>query len=119
MSVRSISRGVILTSRFAELVPEIRLELVGAVREAGQDLVSAAQANLYPGHGYDTGELHDSIHFDDDQEGGGTLYVDAPYAGYVELGTSKMAPIPFVSPALAALPDNLVEHARLRVGAIR
>lgn len=47
----------------------------------------------------DTGVLRSSI--DWVWEGGAALIVaDAPYAGYVELGTSKMAAQPFLRPAL-------------------
>lgn len=107
--------GLRLHERFAEVQAEIRTELAAAVAAAGHDVAEAAKANLYPGHGYDTGTLQASIHFEEDATDGGTLYVDAPYAGYVEFGTRRMAAIPYLTPALAEVPAILVARGKFRL----
>ncbi len=68
------------------------------------DITTAAQNKLYPGHGYDTGFLHDSF----ETLPGPTMHsriihVAAPYAGWVEFGTSRMAAIPFLLPAITQI----------------
>jgi HK97 gp10 family phage protein len=110
----AISATIRLRSRSAAAAAEIRAGLVASVHDTGEKVVQRAKANLYPGHGYDTGELQGSIHYERDQPTGGTVKVDAPYAGYVELGTVHMAPIPYLRPAMAEAKTDLVEALNIR-----
>lgn len=48
----------------------------------------------------DTGRLRANIHAERTGEGTVRVTADAPYAGYVELGTSKQSAHPFLRPAL-------------------
>jgi HK97 gp10 family phage protein len=54
-----------------------------------------------------TGRLRESIHVTPETEAGfagvaqAGVVADAPYAGFVEFGTSRMSPRPFLGPALA------------------
>ncbi|WP_326646682.1 HK97 gp10 family phage protein [Streptosporangium sp. NBC_01755] len=67
-----------------------------AVKKTGLDVVTGAQA-LVP---VDTGNLKNSIGVDfDADELGFTAEATANYAAYVELGTSRMAPQPYLGPA--------------------
>lgn len=47
----------------------------------------------------DTGNLVNSIHNETDDMKS-TVHIDAEYAGYLEYGTTRMAPRPYVAPAV-------------------
>lgn len=68
------------------------------LKEGGEMAVGDAQSRAP----YDTGKLHDSINFTATGSEG-HFRADAPYAGYVEYGTSKRPPIPFMRPAAVNL----------------
>ena len=60
-----------------------------------------------------TGKLRDSITVDIVQEGNDTLinsYTTAGYGGYIELGTYKMRPRPFLGPAVRKHSEKLAEN---------
>ena len=66
----------------------VNLTYAMKVRDTARDLVP-----------FDTGRLHDSIAVVD--RGLATdIVADAPYAGFVEFGTVRMAPRPFLRPAM-------------------
>lgn len=68
-----------------------------------------AKRNLYPGHGLDTGRLRNSITFATENE---AVYIgtNVEYAPYVELGTVKMSPRPYLKPAAT---DHKAEYDAL------
>ena len=55
----------------------------------------------------DTGELIDSIKVEK-RKNTSILKIDADYAGYLEYGTSKMRPRPFILPALMKIKKKLM-----------
>ncbi|MEU4410762.1 HK97-gp10 family putative phage morphogenesis protein [Streptosporangium sp. NPDC023963] len=77
-----------------------------AVQKTGLDVVAGAQA-LVP---VDTGNLKNSIGVDFDlDEFGFTVVATANYAAFVELGTSRMAPQPYMGPAFEAAVEPFVK----------
>lgn len=77
-----------------------------AVEKTGYDTVAGAQA-LAP---VDTGNLKNSIGVDFDDDGlGFEAGPTASYGGYVELGTSKMAPQPYLLPSFAQASGQFVK----------
>lgn len=73
-----------------------------AVTAKYTDLIVKEAKRLVP---VDTGRLRDSITADTKGEAGrsiatGDIVADAPYAGFVEFGTVRQAPQPFMRPAL-------------------
>ncbi len=96
----SLLSGIIVREEFTKVFDLLTKRLEKALTEEGNAIVVAAQANLYPGHGYETGELHDSIHYDTIDSLHGELHVDAPYAAYVEFGTYKMDARTYLTPAI-------------------
>ncbi|MEV8638097.1 HK97-gp10 family putative phage morphogenesis protein [Streptosporangium sp. NPDC051023] len=77
-----------------------------AVKKTGFDTVAGAQ-NLVP---VDTGNLKSSIGVDfDADELGFVAGPTAHYGGYVELGTSRMAPKPYLGPAFEAAVEPFVK----------
>jgi HK97 gp10 family phage protein len=54
-----------------------------------------------------TGELVKSISYKKTKNGSETI-IDAEYAGYLEYGTSKMRPRPFILPAIQKLKKDLL-----------
>ena len=88
----------------------IEASLVPNVIQRTLDTAEAVAHELVPVR---TGNLRDSIH----QEIGdtdGSLIASAGYAGFVELGTSKMQAEPFIQPgmeeATRAIPDIILEE---------
>lgn len=74
-----------------------------AVTSRYTDLIVKEAKRLVP---VDTGRLRDSITADTQGEASrtvatGDIVADAPYAGFVEFGTVRMAPQPYMRPALA------------------
>jgi HK97 gp10 family phage protein len=55
----------------------------------------------------DTGKLIDSIKVEK-RKNTSTIKIDADYAGYLEYGTSKMRPRPFILPALMKIKKKLM-----------
>jgi HK97 gp10 family phage protein len=79
--------------------------LAGAVHASGVDilhrLTPEIAADARRGAPIDTGALEASIGHDVDEEAlVGTIYAGAPYAAYVELGTSRQSPQSFLRVAL-------------------
>jgi HK97 gp10 family phage protein len=59
----------------------------------------------------DTGTLRDSIHQEILSDLMGQLIADTDYAGYVELGTSKMEAQPYMQPAADEVEQNIQDIA--------
>ena len=85
--------NVDITKELFERACQVALEEIGLVAERH------AKENLYPGHGFDTGNLQGSItHATSDVSA--FIGTNVEYAPYVELGTSKMSASPFLRPAV-------------------
>ncbi len=86
---------IIFKSSFPDFMQSIDGRLAEAVR-AGAETVRSGAAEMCP---VDTGALRDSITAESD---GNSAVVSAntDYAAFVEFGTSKMAPQPYLVPAL-------------------
>jgi HK97 gp10 family phage protein len=76
-----------------------------------------AKRNLYPGHGLDTGRLRNSV--------GNQVVMDekavyigtnVEYAPYVELGTSRSRPKPFLKPAAT---EHTAEYKQIMKDAMK
>ena len=59
----------------------------------------------------DTGYLQSTIHQEIVSDLVGQLIADAPYAGFVELGTSKMEAQPYMQPAADEVEQNIQDIA--------
>lgn len=87
----------ILFNRLPTLAAELKAAGAAHVEKTADNLVTGARQRAP----VRTGELRDSIH----KEGGGsaaTVVASAPYAKYVEYGTSRMSARPFFWPVLEA-----------------
>lgn len=72
-----------------------------AVSLSGQLLDQEMHQRARFNRGYSTGATQQSIHSESGDDGMSvTVYPSTEYAGYLELGTRKMSPQPFVKPAL-------------------
>ncbi len=84
-----------MVSHREEILSQLQRAKEEALTQCGQ-LAEAYARDLCP---VDTGRLRDSIHYEVTEEGM-SLIADAPYAEYVELGTHRTAPQPFLRPAM-------------------
>jgi HK97 gp10 family phage protein len=106
-------RGAAITAKITEAVLQAMDETADAAKSAAQERCPV-----------DTGRLRDSIDAIVDQSGGSqrrrlTLFAAAPYALYVELGTSRMAAQPFLRPAMDAEAPKLTQRIRAAIGSTR
>ncbi|MCR4340771.1 MAG: HK97 gp10 family phage protein [Gemmatimonadaceae bacterium] len=95
--------SVIVRSRVPQVIAKVHASAAIAVAKAALD-VEAQAKNRAP---VDTGFLKNSIHASKEQE---TVWrVDSPadYSLYVELGTRRMAPQPYLIPALEFVRPSL------------
>lgn len=80
------------------------------LEEIGQYVEDAAKANLDTLGAVDTGNLKDSItHVTDKQTLNVKIGTDVKYAPYVELGTSRLQPRPFLRLALYESTNKIVQ----------
>jgi HK97 gp10 family phage protein len=106
-----------IRANFKRLQEGIPLIATKAAEAGAAVVLEADQNNLFPGHGFDTGALHDAqimIQTEDssirktfaigtDQDApalAGNGLPPREYDASVEFGTSKMAPIPHLRPAV-------------------
>lgn len=97
----AINTSLTLKNNFPLIGRIMHKRLGEALTAAGEDLVVAVQANMVPGHAYDTGYMHDHTTWEQEDETHGRVHVDADYAAFVEFGTVKMVARPFMHPAIA------------------
>jgi HK97 gp10 family phage protein len=95
------SEFIALAARFENASGRIGAPVSAAVRKTATAIETDARALAPEGP---TGDLRDSIHtvFLGDGRGAvmdAEVIADVPYARFVEEGTSKMAPQPFMTPA--------------------
>lgn len=83
---------------------ERALEAIGLQAEA------YAKLNLYPGHGLDTGRLRNSITHVQENEDTEIIGTNVEYAPYVEMGTRRTQPKPYLKPAVQ---DHIAEYKRI------
>lgn len=85
-----------LAAQMAALGPRAELMAREVIRDAAERAEDRAR-DLVP---YRTGDLHNSIYSKPIDSGlGFELGATMEYAGFVELGTSRMAPQPYIRPA--------------------
>lgn len=84
--------------------PKVRQRAGQVVRKSALDVVALAQS-MAP---VDTGNLHGSIGMDTPAPLSAVVGPTANYAPYVEWGTHRMAPQPFMGPAADAVEPNFV-----------
>ena len=63
-----------------------------------------------------TGNLRDSIFTKEIAQMSFIIGADAPYAGFVEYGTSRMMARPFLRPAMLMYESIMISHLRRRLG---
>lgn len=82
-----------------------------AIYATGRDIRDGAKANMIPGHAYDTGYMHDHTVLEPAGPYACRVHVDAWYAAYPELGSSRYAARPFLMPAIMVFwPDAMIIH---------
>ena len=101
MATGDASEFIALAAKFETASGRIGAPISQAVRKTALAIEADARANAPQGP---TGDLRDGIHtvFTGDGRGGvmdAAVISDEPYSGFVEDGTSKMAPQPFMGPA--------------------
>lgn len=112
------------SGRFVWRGGEVVNALENALQDAMQATAEAAKDRAQQLCPVDTGLLRSSIFASVDAPGGShrrTLVVgaDAPYALYVELGTSRAPAQPFLRPAIDAEAPKLTERLRAATRSIR
>lgn len=80
---------------FAELA-QTPAKVDATTEEFCRDVVKSAKTRAP----HRTGKLKWSIRYTKDKQNQFTIEAGAPYAGFVEYGTRKMAPQPFLEPAI-------------------
>lgn len=102
-----------MTTEFKDNSKEFLDAMENAIKNGltaiGMTAEGHAKRNLYPGHGLDTGRLRNSITFATEKD---AVYIgtNVEYAPYVELGTVKMSPRPYLRPAAT---DHKAEYEAL------
>lgn len=79
---------------------------------AGNLVKNEAKDNLLKNGSYRTGNLYNSIESrveDNEEEAEVKVGTDVEYAGYLELGTSRMQPKPYMYPALKDNVEKVVD----------
>ncbi len=90
------------------------MHMVTYVHEQMSMSGSPSEPGSFPG--IKTGMLYDSITYTVNGHHNLTLRADAPYAGFLEEGTSKMEARPFLKPTLDAKLPDLMKDLSTRLG---
>lgn len=77
---------------------KVQTDAIPAIQQRWIEIVQNAAVDTVP---VDTGFLQNSIHPEQDSSTTVSVVADAPYAGFVEFGTSKMRAQPYLEPAAA------------------
>lgn len=106
--------------RGAQVANALEQAMQDAMDATAEAVRTAAQAQCP----VDTGLLRSSVYADVDAKGGSarrtlTVGADAPYAAFVELGTSRTPAQPFLRPAVDAEAPRLTERLRAAMGQVR
>lgn len=94
-----------LIDRFEAFQQNITAQVMPAVLSRTLELAEVTARDFVPVR---TGFLRDSIHQEIISDFEGQLIADAPYAGFVENGTSKMVAQPFMQPAAEEAQRSIV-----------
>jgi len=98
--------------RFLETAPPRIQEKVDEQLGVGAGIVADQARELAP---FSTGYLRSTIGFERQAPLQWNVYAAAHYAKFVEYGTSKMAPKPYMRPALALTQSTILALAKLGV----
>lgn len=91
-----------------EVTDDIGRKVGDLIQQAGQECQAEAK-----GHApVDTGRLRDSITYEATGDLEATVSTDVPYSTFVELGTYKMAPRPYMLPAFEIAKSHLEGELR-------
>lgn len=106
---------VTIVSHVDEVKDALKTQLGRGLWAIGATAEGYAKEQLYDGHGLDTGRLRNSITHAEDED---AVYIgtNVEYGKYVELGTSKMAAIPFLKPAAT---EHTEEYKKLLEDALK
>lgn len=106
--------SVKFTDNSKEFLDAMENAIKNGLTAIGMTAEGHAKRNLYPGHGLDTGRLRNSITFATEKD---AVYIgtNVEYAPYVELGTVKMPPRPYLRPAAT---DHKAEYEALMKAAM-
>lgn len=106
----------VLRNDFPEMADHLEEGAEEVAFDAAQEYVAIAQSQLRPGHGYDTGRMHDGLEAHPD----GSVTAEAPYTWAVNNGWGSFPGYHFLDAAelhtRQYLEEAWVEHV---VGAIR
>lgn len=106
-----------ITDNSKAVLDEMKLGIERALTAIGITAESHAKENLYPGHGFDTGRLRNSItHAVRTDEKSVYIGSNVEYARIVEVGSSKRKPKPYLKPAAT---EHTAEYQELAKRALK
>ena len=109
-----------LRSRIPQITVQMEILVDEAIEEGAEEVAQAARNRLQPHHV--TGRLEESVHLDEQRDGvyvvaGGGRDATIPYRArdvfwghFLEFGTSRSAPYPFLVPSLEERRTGIVQR---------
>jgi HK97 gp10 family phage protein len=109
----SIGGWYVVFNRLPAIMAAVEVQARRAPIATAEEVAVRARANAP----VDTGYLQGSIAAVPVNQHMAEVRVGAPYGGYVEFGTSKMAAQPFLSPALGGAAESMLQKIAGALGA--
>lgn len=88
--------SVVVNDRSREVLAKIRRLTNVNLKEFTETAIEVAKQEV----ARDTGNLSDSIANDNPEPGIFRVFTEVGYGGYVELGTARMSPRPYIAPGI-------------------